>query len=111
VAPQALTEIDVAQLLEAAHRPVAQTPELWRRTKGNPGRIRKALDLQNEGATQLSSMESAVMAQSQSSTQSITEIAAHLKISEHAAVDIAERLVDLGLLEVVDDGHSIRICG
>jgi len=109
VTPEALTEADVAQLLEAAHRPDAQTAELWRRTKGHPGRIRKALDLQSQGATQLSSMESAVMAQSQSHPQSILAIADQLKISQHAAVDIAERLVDLGLLEVIKDGHSIRV--
>jgi len=39
--------------------------------------------------------------------QGIIELAVQLKVSEHEAVDIAERLLDAGLLSLRDDGFTV----
>lgn len=111
VVPEPLSESEVSVMLKAVGRSGAQSGELWRRTKGHPGRIQAALDLQAQGAAQLSAMETALLAQCRDNARPLSELAMELKLGAHAAVDIAERLVDLGLLTVGPNGRTVLAKG
>jgi hypothetical protein len=108
VVPGVLTEQGIGQLLEAMDLPDAQAGALWRRSKGHPGQVHRALELQTQGATQLSPIELTILKESRDNPIALQILSEKLMLGKHATVDLAERLVDLGLLKVLDDGKKVQ---
>jgi hypothetical protein len=108
VVPGTLTEEEIGQLLQSMDLPNAQAGELWRRSKGHAGKIHRALELKNKGAAQLSPIELSLLKESHDEPIALQDLATKLMIGKHATVDLAERLVDLGLLKVLDDGKKVQ---
>jgi hypothetical protein len=108
VVPEPLSEEDLLQWLRELGRPVTQAGPLHRRCKGNPGQILSALELHLRGATQLSAIEQEILQRSKIEICSVEELALEFKLGQHAFVDIAERLVDLGLVQVLDHGKRLQ---
>ena len=105
--PETLTKEDLVQWLSELGRPTSQASALIRRCKGHPGKIISALELQTQGAAQLTALEKDVLQRSEE-IRSVEELAGELQLGQHALVDIAERLVDLGLAQVLDSGAKIQ---
>ena len=66
-----------------------------------------ALEIQNRAKKQLSAVERELLARATDSPIPVDELSRQLQLKEHAVVDIAENLVDMGLLEIEDRGHSV----
>ena len=107
VVPERLAESEIETWLSVVGRPVEHAAAIYRRTKGHPGRIVAALEIQNRAKKQLSAVERELLARASESPIPVDELSRQLQLKEHAVVDIAENLVDMGLLEIEDRGHSV----
>ena len=105
--PAPLTEEHIAQLLRQLGRPESQAGAISRRTKGLPGRIYEALTHQMQDVHQLGPLEKRLLEAMDQGKASVQELALVLDIGEHAVVDIAERLVDSGIIEPVDNAQCV----
>ena len=108
VVPDALSTQDVADWLEFLHRPTSQASALQRRCKGLPGKILEALSLQVQKVSELGELEKRILERIDNGGVPITQLAEELELSEHATVDLAERLVDFQLAEPTSDGTALR---
>ena len=108
VVPDALTLEDVSSWLDQLGRPAGQASALQRRCKGLPGRILEALSFQMQGISQLNELERRVLELTKAESISIESLAEILELSEHATVDIAERLIDLNLMEPAANGTHVQ---
>ena len=108
VVPDAISVPEVTEWLGYLERPVEQAASLQRRSKGLPGKILEALSFQVRKISELGELEKRILSELQEGPIDIEFLARKLDLSEHATVDLAERLIDFQLVEAAAGGNQIR---
>ena len=108
VVPDAISVQEVTEWLGHLDRPTNQAAALQRRCKGLPGKILEALSLQVQKVSELGELEKRILDAVEDEPIAIETLAEQLELSEHATVDLAERLVDFQLVEPAAHGSQIR---
>jgi len=108
VAPDPLTLIEIKALLNSNDMPVNRAERLYKQTAGRPGMVMEQIRPRGEHSNPLNQLESSLLTLLSEGSQTIMEIAKRLSVSDHEAVDIAERLLDAGLLSLMSDGHTLH---
>ncbi len=107
LSPPRLTERQVATLLEHHGGDVRRAKEILQRTQGLPGAVRTYVAPTQPEAHALSPIQRELINATTAGPRPLNELATLLALTEHALVDLAEELLDLGLLVEVDDGASL----
>ena len=107
ISPPRLTERHIAGLLEHHGGDVKRAKEILQRTRGLPGAVRAYVGPTETNHLQLSNDQRRLLDATRVGPRTLVELADVLVLSEHALVDLAEELLDLGLLVEVDDGAAL----
>jgi predicted Ser/Thr protein kinase len=107
VAPDPLTVSEVKSLLESNGMPENRAERLFRQTAGRPGLVMEQIRPRGEHSSPLNQLETDLLARISDNEKGIMELAKELNLSDHQAVDLAERLLDAGLLSLKEDGHTV----
>jgi hypothetical protein len=105
LSPPALQPGEVARLMRLYRYDPAQAEALQRATRGLPGAVTG--QLRRGGPVALSAPERRLLAAAAGQPAPIPELARSLELSEHELVDLAEPLLDRGLLVELEDGASL----
>ena len=106
--PDPISVQEVTQWLGHLDRPTNQAAALQRRCKGLPGKILEALSLQVQKVSELGELEKRILEAVEEGPITIEVLASRLELSEHATVDLAERLVDFQLVKPTANGTQIQ---
>ncbi|MBK7758369.1 MAG: protein kinase [Deltaproteobacteria bacterium] len=105
--PPALGLDQVRQLLSALHRPMDQAEGLLSASKGNPGALVALLSDPVREIVGLTEPERALLQLTARGPMTIEALAKQLTLGEHALIDLAEPLLDRGLIVELDDGERL----
>ncbi|MEE2750375.1 MAG: serine/threonine-protein kinase [Myxococcota bacterium] len=108
ISPEPLEVRHVSQLLERHGQGVRRAAIVHRRARGLPGRVASQLLVPELRAEPLSELESNLLSATTGRDVPLPALASLLGLKEHALVDLAEPLVDRGLLQVAEGGQALR---
>ena len=108
ISPEPLEVRHVSQLLERHGQGVRRAAIVHRRARGLPGRVASQLLVPELRAEPLSELESNLLSATTGRDVPLPALASLLELQEHALVDLAEPLVDRGLLQVTENGAALR---
>lgn len=107
ISPPRLTEKQVTALLEHQSGDVRRAKEIVQRTRGLPSAVRAYVGPTGATNPVLTDNQRRLLDATRGGARSVEDLAAGLGLSEHALVDLAEELLDKGLLVEVDDGAAL----
>jgi serine/threonine protein kinase len=107
VTPDPLTLSEVKSLLKANGMPQNRAERLIRQTAGRPGPVMDQIRPRGKDSNPLNQLELDFLDKVSGQGQGIIDLSTQLNVSEHEAVDIAEKLLDAGLLSLREDGFTV----
>lgn len=93
--------------LAAADQDVARAPEILERTRGRPGAVAGYVQPLARGLVGLTPRQQELLRVTASNAVPLPELSALMDLSEHELLDLAESLLDRGLLVEVQDGYAL----
>ena len=106
VRPARLSEADLAKMLSSAGLLQSSAPDIHRMTRGHPGVVRD--DIRHRGLpSDLTTAQRSLLAAVSTEPRSLYVLARCLGLSEHDLLDLAEPLLERGLLEARDGGAAL----
>ncbi len=107
LSPPRLTERHVGLLLQHYGGDVGRAKEIQQRTRGLPGAVRAYVGPDASEPHQLTEEQRRLLTETAGGARPLADLAEALGLTEHDLVDLAEELIDLGLLVEIDDGASL----
>ncbi len=104
--PTRLEESDIANMLEVASQFPGFAPDVHRITRGHPGVVRDYI-LRRGLPSDLSAAQRSLLSAVSTGPRSPYVLAMRLGVGEHELLDLAEPLIERGLLEEHDGGASL----
>jgi biotin operon repressor len=108
LSPTRLELHHVQLMLAAADQDVARGPEILDRTRGRPGAVAGYVQPLARGLVGLTPRQQELLRVTATNPVALPELSALLDLSEHALLDLAEPLLDRGLLVEVQDGYALQ---
>jgi len=108
ISPEPLEVRHVARLLERHGQDPARAAVVHRRARGLPGRVQSQLMVPEIRSEPLTGPERQLVEATTGRPVPLPALAELLGLGHHALVDLAEPLVDRGLLQVTDGGRGLQ---
>ncbi|MED5373634.1 MAG: serine/threonine-protein kinase [Myxococcota bacterium] len=108
LSPSPLQLPHVRLLLSSADQNLERAGEIHERTRGRPGAVVGYLQPPSRGASGLNPQQIELLRITASEAVELPVLAQMLEIGEHELLDLAEPLLDRGLLVEVNDGLSLK---
>jgi hypothetical protein len=108
ISPEPLEVRHVAKLLQRHGQDPARAAVVHRRARGLPGRVQSQLMVPEIRSEPLTLPERQLVDATTGRPVPLTALAELLDLGHHALVDLAEPLVDRGLLQVTDGGRGLQ---
>jgi hypothetical protein len=108
LSPTPLAEEHVATLLELAGQDPRDAKQLVERTRGLPGAVMGYVNPPSAGVPGLTAPQVELLKATAHGAMTVEDLAALLGVGEHQLLDLAEPLLDKGLLQELEDGAALK---